>query len=190
MPITITSDPILEVSELKEITGINSDTKATVLINSVSKKFLNFTQRTHINQASAPIEELSRGDGTSVIWLRAYATSVTEVAIMSDGAASTTYSSSDYGVDADGPRVVLYNVATPISDAEDNVRVTYTPGWDEIPGDIILAALEQIIHERDRLAGKQVGMTSESLGKHTASYETGGLLESVQDAWQPYRIMR
>ena len=49
MPITITSDPILEVSELKEITGINSDTKATVLINSVSKKFLNFTQRTHIN---------------------------------------------------------------------------------------------------------------------------------------------
>jgi len=190
MTITLTTDPIITVSDLQDLLNLDSETKAIVLINSVSRKFLNYTQRSYINQAAAPVTELYRGAGTCVIWLRAYATDVTQVEFLDSGSASSTFTSDDYAVDADGPRITFYNTTAPRSDAEDNISVTYTPGWAAIPGDIIFGAIEQIIYERARLAGKMVGMTSESQRDHTASYEIGGLIKSARDAWQPYVIMR
>ena len=183
MAIALTSDPIVAIEDVKAVLNLDNDTTATLLINSVSEKFLKYTERTVLNSAS--VIETMRGDGTSVIWLHSYASAVASVIFLENGVASTTYDSDDFSLDTVG-RISMHSVATPISVDEENVKVTYTGGWATIPGDIVLAALEQMQVENNRLSGRGAGISSESFEGLSVSYAQSGIVSSVEDAWRKF----
>lgn len=187
MAITLTSDAIVAIEDVKKVLSLNDSLTATILINSVSEKFINYTERTVLN--SATVTETMRGDGTDVIWLLNYASSVTSVEILQNGVVVETYGSDDFSFDAVG-RISLHSVTTPASTGEENVRVIYTGGWTSIPGDIVMSALEQMRVENNRLSGRGAGVSSESFDGHSVSYSQDGIVSTVKDVWKKYRIMR
>jgi hypothetical protein len=187
MAIALTSDPIVAIEDVKAVLNLNDETTAKLLINSVSEKFLRYTERTVLNSTS--VIETLRGDGTGVIWLLNYASAIASVIILANGDASITYDSDDFSFDTVG-RISLHSVTTPLSYDEENVKVTYTGGWATIPGDIVLAALEQMQVENNRLSGRGAGISSESFEGHSVSYEQDGIVSSVKDVWRKYKVLR
>jgi len=187
MAITLTSDPVVAIEDVKAVLNLNDDITAKILINSVTEKFFKFTGRTILN--SGAVVETLCGDGTEVIWLSNYASAIESVEILVNGSVSNTYDSDDFSFTPEG-RIALYSATTPSSDSEENIKVTYTGGWSEIPGDIVMSALEQMQVERNRLSGRGAGISSESLEGHSVSYATEGVVKSVADVWGKYRIMR
>jgi hypothetical protein len=55
-----------------------------------------------------------------------------------------------------------------------------------VPGDIVLAAIDQMRVERERRNGT-LGAMSVSQNGQTVQLETSGLIRAVEEAWRPYR---
>lgn len=193
MAITLTTDPILTVDDVRALTEENDVTRATFLINAVSAQFRTFTRRTRITDsgASVGLVEYLPGLGDSYLWLHATPIiSVTSIEMLSAGTVTSTLATTDYEIYGDRGALYRNGALWPGPDGERDVKVTYRAGWvvGAIPGDIVAGAVEQMRWARMRLDGK-VGAESVSRGGESVSLETGQLLKSVVDAWKPWRIM-
>lgn|GEM_PF-2902065 len=193
MAITITTDPIVGLSDVKELISEASDKEATLLINAVSEKFLRYTHRRRITQGS--ITEWAMG-GLDKIYLHGCPvdedSEITVSVYGSDGDVTTTMTLTDGDlrvvqspVDA---YIELLTYTPPWVEGVDTVKVAYTGGWETVPGDIVLAAIDQMRVERQRRGGT-LGAVSVSANGETVKFETSGLIRSVQDAFDPYRMV-
>lgn len=197
--VDLTSDPVISLELVKAKADVTDNDSATLIVNAVSRKFLRFMNR--LVFASASVTESVLGRGESVIFphagpLTTDGSNDFTVEFIESGEAVETYLWSDSQVivaddgSNDGiPVIFLADTITPASLAVPNVRLTYTGGWasGEIPGDIISAAIEQARIEARRQSGRS-GITNSSRQEQSASFETAGLVESVRDALEPYRI--
>lgn len=191
MAITFTSDPILSLADTKALLGVSTDLEAALLVNAVSAKFLRFTNRLRINSGSA--SEWHKG-GTSKFYAHAAPIDTGEtvtVSVYSDGVAGDTYTLAGGTLQVINSHVDAYvellGTVPPYVEGVDTVLLSYTGGWDTVPGDIVLGAIDQIRVERERRQGT-LGAMSVSQNGQTVQLETSGLIKAVEDAWRPYRI--
>ncbi len=214
MAIELTIDPIVTIQECKDILGWNDDSKTRVLINSVSAKFLKFTNRVRINEAA--VEELTRAVDHQLVWARATPIAAGEVKIEvldNEGATTETYSTTDgtlvvdrntgkiarpgcqafpsfcncSGYPADG----IPSIETNRSRGEEvpfpSLKLTYTGGWPTVPGDLVMSAFEQAKLELERLKGN-TGITADSKFGDQVAFQSEDLTNSVESVWKRYRI--
>jgi hypothetical protein len=194
MAISLTSDPIVSFSDVRDLLSEASETEATLLINAVSEKFKRYTHRRIINQGS--VSEWAHG-GLHKIYLHGSpvdeSSEVTVEVYGTDGDVSATLTKG-----ADDLRVVqtdttAYIVLSDLHssvhvEGHQTVKVTYTGGWSAVPGDITLAAIDQMRVERQRRKGT-LGVESVSQDGQSVKFEISGLIKSVQDAFDPYRMV-
>lgn len=193
MAITITSDPIIGLQDVKTLIREVDDTEAILLINSVSAQFLRFTNRLRITKGT--VSEWAKG-GRDKIYLHGSpvdeSSTVSAACYGTDGTVATTLT-----LAAGDLRVVqspvdayieLISYVPPWVDGLDTVKISYTGGWTTVPGDIVLAAIDQMRVERMRRDGT-LGARSVSANGETVQFEIGGLIRSVADAWEPYRMV-
>lgn len=193
MAITLTSDPIVGIADVKELIGVTNDTEARLLINSVSEKFLRYTHRRRITSGS--VTEWSKG-GCEKIYLHGMPvdedSAFTISVYGSDGSVSTTMTlaDNDFRV-VQSPTdayVELITYTPPWVEGIENVKLAYTGGWATVPGDIVMAAIQQMRVENNRRDG-ELGAMSVSANGQTVQFETSGLIKAVEDAWNPYRML-
>ena len=188
MAITLTSDPIIALADVRDLISEASKTEAQLMINAVSAKFLRFTNRARITNGSAT--EWAKG-GSKKIWLHAATPTVVTVTTYRDGVLDDTWTSADNEVRiVDGltdSYIELLEGTPPLYEGLDTVKIAYTGGWSTVPGDIVLAALDQMRVERDRRQGN-LGAVSISQDGQAVKLEISGLIKSVQDAFKPYRV--
>jgi len=193
MSITLTSDPIVSIADVRDLLSEADEKEATLLVNAVSEKFKRYTHRRIINRGS--VSEWRLG-GLRKMYLHGYpvdeSAEVTVEVYGTDGAVHTTLTKGNgdvrvvqSGVDA---YVVLISYIPPFVEGVQTVKVTYTGGWSEVPGDVVLAAIDQMRVERQRRKGT-LGVESASQDGQTVRFETSGLIRSVQDAFDPYRMV-
>lgn len=193
MALTLTSDPILSREDVREILDEANDTRAIVLINSVSARFLSYTNRLRITVPSSDLVELLQGNGMTELFVHASPiTATTSIKILANGDVQETLTAADYEVYATAGCYHRNSSTWPLNDTgERDVEITYRGGWaaGSIPGDIIEGAIAQMRAERQRLSGTGM-VTSMSRGGESVQYEQpAGLLAGVKEAWNPYRIL-
>lgn len=204
MAITLTTDPIIESKDAQALFGLTDETRAAVLINSLSAKFLNFTGRKQINKdVSTAIVENVRGWHGAKLWLRSTPVWLfddeetpgaldVKVEMLEENTVSATYllSNDDFRVvEADNfSSIEMFREAWPAESDGRIARVTYYGGWAEVPGDVIEGALVQGKVDLKRTDG-QAGMTSHSANGESISFESAGLIKAVRDLWNPYRVV-
>lgn len=202
MAITLCADPIMAVEDVRKILSVE-DYEAALLINSVTDKFLRYTGRTVI--AAAAVTEQRRGNGREVLFVRnrpidlfgeptgtppvAPAIPVT-VTILSAGVTSDTWTDTDgeLSIDAEAGEVVSLVGAFPESEGERNIRIAYTGGFETVPGDVIMGALEQMKVDRRRLTN-EAGITSMGADGESMQLDSSGLIKATRDLWAPYRTV-
>jgi hypothetical protein len=191
MAITLTTDPIVAIEDVKLILGENDNTRAALILNSVSAKFLRFTNRLRI--LSGSVTEYVRGEDTAQISLHATpVTAIASIDIYDSGLSQITLASSAYTYYGTDGVVQRFGEPWPApSDDERNIKVAYTGGWTagSLPGDIVAAALELMRWERQKLDGL-VGMESRSAGGQSAQFEVASVVKAVEQAWAPWRIWK
>jgi hypothetical protein len=192
MAITLTSDPIVALSDVKELINEVNDTEAKVLINAVSEKFLRYTGRKRITQGS--IVEWDKG-GLTKIYLHGSPvdeSSAVQVDVYNGTEIAVTMTVADEDLRivqcATSAYLELVTYCPPWIEGIDTVKISYTGGWETVPGDIVLAAIDQMRIERNRMDGN-LGALSMSANGETVRFETSGLIKAVQDAFEPYRML-
>jgi hypothetical protein len=193
MAISLTSDPIVSFSDVRDLLSEASETEATLLINAVSEKFKRYTHRRIINQGS--VSEWAHGglhkiylhgspvDESSEVTVEVYGTDGDVSATLTKGADDLRVVQTDTTA-----YIVLLTYIPPFIEGHQTVKVTYTGGWSAVPGDITLAAIDQMRVERKRRKGT-LGVESVSQDGQSVKFEISGLIKSVQDAFDPYRMV-
>jgi hypothetical protein len=193
MAISLTSDPIVSFSDVRDLLSEASETEATLLINAVSEKFKRYTHRRIINQGS--VSEWAHGglhkiylhgspvDESSEVTVEVYGTDGDVSATLTKGADDLRVVQTDTTA-----YIVLLTYIPPFVEGYQTVKVTYTGGWSAVPGDITLAAIDQMRVERQRRKGT-LGVESVSQDGQSVKFEISGLIKSVQDAFDPYRMV-
>ena len=203
MAIPLTADPIVTLQEAKDILGMNDEPKTTVLINSVSEKFRKFTNRVTINEQ--PIDENLNAYDSRVVWVHGSpinsVSDVTVSPLLPDGSTGTPLSAQA------GELVIDYvkgRIIRPDCEPFDsvcgfcvlgggdvkfpNLLVSYTGGWDIVPGDVQMAAFEQMMIDNERLKGA-IAMTVGTTLDGQFALNSEGLLQTVADVWKAYRVI-
>lgn len=192
MAITITSDPIVSEQVVADILGWSGD-EARLAINSVSARFLMFTNRSRITSGAVTLE-VYRLPAVSypVVWLRATPVTLAGFAayIYQDGAAETTLTAADYDLYLDTGKLVISGYGTTSLDETRNLRVSYTGGWAaaSVPGDIMESALQLMKLDKQRRDG-MVGVASVGRDGSSTTYQTSDLPQSVSQVWFRYKVM-
>ena len=188
MSVTLTTDPIVSEQLVLDVLKMTSTDEVRLAINSVSARFLRYTNRTRITAPSAAVTEWQRGRGLDYFWLHATPVGVvTSIAIYSNGALSETIAAASYSLNTETGRVYMHGTVAPYTDGEDNIKAVYIGGWTTVPGDIQQSALELMRLDKARLDGR-VGVQSEGREGFSASYESGDLPKSVSQVWDAYRF--
>jgi hypothetical protein len=193
MAITLTTDPIMTVDDVRALAEEDNITRATVLVNSVSAQFRTFTNRIRITDSGSTtaLVEYLEGLGSQYLWLHSTPIiSVAQVDLLAAGNVSRTLAAAEYEIYADAGSLYRNYDLWPEPGGERDIKVTYRAGWvaGSLPGDVVSGAIQQMRWERTRMDGK-VGAESVSRGGESVSLETGQLLKSVREAWSPWRIM-
>lgn len=191
MAISITTDPIVSLTDTKSILGIGDDLEAILLINAVSAKFTRYTNRVRINEGAT--SEWAQG-GRLKVYCHASPVDTTSdftISVYQDGevAETLTLAAGDFRVvnTATDSYVELIEYSPPLIEGLDTLKLDYTGGWSSVPGDIVLAAIDQMRVERERRHGT-LGAMSVSQNGQTVQLETSGLIRAVEEAWRPYRF--
>ncbi|HOX27469.1 MAG TPA: hypothetical protein PLL30_17225 [Candidatus Krumholzibacteria bacterium] len=193
MAITLTTDPIVTEQLVVDIMKWSQD-EARLAINSVSARFLKYTNRTRITSGAITLEVYNFPPaGVPVIWLRAAPVTVSESATFAaytyqDGSADTTLTTSDYTLHTANGKLVLKGLGVTERDDSRDVRVSYTGGWTTVPGDVQESALQLMKLDKQRRDG-MVGVTSTSREGTTVSYQGGDLPQSVMEVWRRYQVV-
>jgi len=189
--VSLASDPIMAIQDAADVlTNLTDEDKLAWYINAASARFLSFTGRSRITSGSVTQYDKLPPIQAPVIWLRAApVTSITSVKVYCEGVEEETLTSSDYWHNSESGRLTLSSYATSGTEWAYQLVTEYTGGWaaSAIPADVKSGAAELIRVMRERAEGR-AGVQSVSFEGMSTSYETGSLPESVQGAWQPYRI--
>jgi len=214
MAIALTDDRFVTLQECRDILGMNDDPKTTILINAVSEKFRQYTNRVRINQGQ--VNELTRAVDDILVW--SHATPIDksqEVRIqISDslGDVIKSYSSNDGDLTVDWARGRIARSGcqpfdsfcgcattagnTPSGECGGNgekvafptLELSYLGGWPVVPGDIVMTAFEQIKLDLERLKGT-IGLTAASGFQDVVDLQGDHVLRSVAAVWKRYRIL-
>lgn len=218
MAIALTADPIVTVQECKDVLGMNDETKTIVLINSVSAKFLKYTNRVRINKGQV-METTQAVDGR-LVWAHAPPISQDQevrIQILDQYQIVKESYSSESGelvVDWLRGRVARPNctpfpnfcgcgnaapadgIPTPETGRGGgasgftfpNLELSYIGGWETLPGDLVMSAFEQIKMDLERLKGN-TGITAASGLSEQVAFETEDISKSVLSIWKRYRVL-
>ena len=197
MPITLTSDPIMTVSEAQSMLNIKDTTVATLLVNALSAKLLRYCNRKQINlNTTTAIVERLRPYGGDRLYLHASiwdGSGFTIEAAIYDGvrlAETYTYAGGDFGYTTSDhvSYLTLAGACWPDQGFNGDVRVTYKGGWATVPADILQGAIMQGRVDLKRMEG-EVGVTSRGAQGESTQYQTAGLVRECLDLWSPYRVV-
>ena len=192
MAVTLTSDPIVEEQLVLDIMKWSQD-EARLAINSVSARFLRYTNRTRITDGAITLEVYGLpAAGDDVVWLRAAPVTVSESAtftvyVYQDGSADETLTTSDYILHVGNGKLVLPGRGTTDRNPATDVRVSYTGGWTTVPWDIQESALQLMKLDKQRRDG-MVGISATSREGTSVTYQAGDLPTSVEQVWRRYKV--
>lgn len=193
MALTLVSDPIISLSDAQELLDVQNEPLLIATINALTEKFLHYTGRVQINSGS--VEEWTRGDGERRLWLHSSpvdtAETITATIYEADSEIETySYADGDFRVGHLMHQSWLehYTASWPDKDSVAIVKVEYTGGWSETPGDVLMGAVMQARIDLKRMAGI-VGMRSVSSEGESTSYEIESLIKAVRDVWRPYVVL-
>lgn len=187
MAIALTSDPIITLQAARDLLKWPSDDETRMSINSVSARFLRYTNRLRIT--SGTVTEYQSGRGQSVLWLHATPiTSITSVEIYCNGTLSETVASTDYTVNLTTGRLYLHGTTAQHGEGELNIKVVYTGGWTDVPGDLQESALLLMTLDKRRRDGL-IGVHSQSREGFSSTYEHEDLPQAIRERWEGYRVI-
>lgn len=171
-----------DVKEFKGLTTTDDDDFISNLINRYSTLF-----ESHMNKNVLRREytEYYDGGGNSILFVDQYP--ITNISGISDDSdwswADTTL------IDADSYRVSNDNYiifrSTTLGDYDQNVKITYTAGYKDVPEDIKHACIKEVVRSYDNR--QEVGITSKSMLDGSVSYLAQGLLEETTMILDKYR---
>jgi len=214
MAIALTGDPIVTLQECKDVLGMNDEQQTIVLINSVSQKFRKYTNRVQINKSA--VEELTRAIDGVLVWSHASPIDPAEDVLIElkdpNGIVTESYSvqAGELVVDWERGRIARSgcipfpsfcgcgSAVAGIPSPEQSfhrggstfptLHLSYSGGWEPVPGDVMLGAFEQIRMDLERLKGN-IGLLAGSNYNDAQALNNEGLLESVENTWKRYRVM-
>lgn len=190
MPTTLTTDPIISVSQAKEYAGINDTENAKLLINIVTEKFKSYTRRSRINEGAVTETVYPLDGNAAIVFARPIAAALVTVTEMDRAGDTTAYLEDDDELIVDRVRGRIFRVSGfwSLDMGFPSLTVEYEGGWAAVPFDIVAGTLAQMKVEQQRLKGL-VGADSFGAGGDSVMPESGGLIKSTIDAWNPYRIL-
>jgi len=184
----LTTDPIVSEQTVLEMLKGMGGAAARMYINSVSEQFLRFTGRTRINKGTITERHVAPPPHLPVLWLRAFPIdAVTTINLYERGELVRAMTNEDYSLNTHTGRFVLMVPINGYPGPEQVIEATYTGGWETVPGDVVLSALEMVKLQHLRLGGR-AGVLSESREGYSASYDASGVPQAVADVWQRYRV--
>ena len=195
MPITLVSDPIIDVATVNDLLALKDKERAKLLINSLTEKFMRYTGRVAL--ASAAIVEQLRGQSLSPrLWLHATPIDTgqtVEAQLYIDGTADETYTLTDGDIqvwvnNGRGAAIELLAGEWPLQSDRDYVEVSYTGGWTATPGDVLEGAILQGKVDMRRFEG-EVGIETKAREGEATKYDTASIIKPVRELWRPYRIL-
>lgn len=139
-----------------------------------------------VKQPAAPVVEYHAGGGRAIILKQRPVFDVTSVSVL-----GTPVAEADRDTGADGwflgserGAVLSHTAAFPAG----FVKVTYTPGWPDIPAGIELAALELLRHlwKTQRGSGVRPGSPQSDAASNTAPGDANLLPPRVAESLAPY----
>lgn len=199
MSITLVSDPIMGLDDALQFLSVTDDNYAAMIINSLTRKFRQFTGRVQLNEDTEnDVVEYLRGATSGVLYLHCcpiITTADTQdvtVEIIDGHTTLETYSWDDeelqvYSDDTEG-RLESVACFFPSQGDRQIAKVTYRGGWPAIPGDVMEGAILQGKVDLNRLNG-EIGVTSRSSGGESTDFDTRGIIKTVQQLWFPYRTI-
>ena len=199
MPITFTTDPIIQPEDAHEIFSANDKDERVAIVNDLSGKAKSYMNRVQLNQdLDNAIVETHRGAQTPTIFLHApvyvadFATYDLQVDVYIDGTLDETFKASDDEVIVDSTdysaRIDLVGQWFPCTDGSSYIKITYFGGWETIPGDVYASAIMQGRIDLKRMSGV-VGAESRSREGETIKVDQGALVKEVKMAWSKYKVI-
>lgn len=204
MAIEIVSDPIMAFEDLATLLAIKEKVRTTLLINSLTAKFLAFTGRVQINSSyTVPIVEKVRcNDRSHRLWVHGSPIHVVndvpealalEAQVYVDGSEDDLFTLADGDLqvissDDRSAAVELLGAQWPDTSGTTYIQLTYFGGWTAIPGPVIEGAVLQGRADLRRMDG-EVGVETRSNQGESTKYDTKGIITPVRDLWMPYRVL-
>lgn len=197
MALTLTSDPILSISDAKALLDLSTDQQAILVVNALSQKAKRYLNRVQLNQntTTAIVEKITPYGG-QVLHLHAPIWTGTEYTVQavvySGGDVQDTYTVADGDLQLrtsdTASRIILVAGTWPDDTLPGYVEVTYKGGWATIPADVIQGAIMQGRVDIRRQMG-EVGFSSRGMQGESTQYQTTGLVRECMDLWNPYRVL-
>ncbi len=185
-----TTNALVSKEDAKVHCKINSttfDDTIVRIINSVSVMFNNYTRRGLLSRTNT---EYYDGDGGNVLFLDNYpVTAMTTLHIDPDRVYGSTslIASTDYVLYSDKGKIVIPYQIFP--EAPQSVKVVYVAGYAlaTLPGDLKIAALDQIKFQFDRWNNNRESIASVAIeGQNVTVIEVKDLLPSVKAVLDKY----
>lgn len=157
---------LAEVKEYNDITDTTNDTLLTNLISRVSKEIETYCDRTF---SSASYIEYHNGGGNDRVYTNQYPI-ITGSGVEVWDDIDWDWTSDDL-VDSDDYMVDDYCIQLKsliFVDGVNNVKISYTSGYDTIPTDLIQVCIEETIHTFKKR--KHIDISSKALADGTVSY--------------------
>ena len=185
----LTTDPIVSEQTVLEMLKGMGGAAARLYINSVSEQFLKFTGRLRITEGDVVDRQMAPPPHMPALWLRATPISdVDSIKLFQRGVEQRELVDTvDYVLNEGSGRLVLSRSIPGYPGPEQVIVATYEGGWETVPGDVVLSALEMIKLQHLRLGGR-AGVLSESREGYSASYDASGVPQAVADVWQRHRV--
>ena len=195
---TLQTDRIMEPEEAQKVFDFNDEDEAVYLLNGLSSKARAWLNRIQLIEAAGITENVrpricsptlflhapvnTADFGVDDITVKHYA-GPTLVSTWSAAADELVVTSDDFG-----SRVDLVGGPFPAVEGADFLRVEYKGGWAVVPGDVFQGAIMQGRVDLKRMRG-EVGLVNRSKGGESSEFDQRGVLRTVGNLWQLYRIL-
>jgi hypothetical protein len=187
------------LAEAQQVFDFPNTDEGVRVLNAVAAKARAWMQRVRLIDTGTPVVEYLRIEqDTPTLYLHAavdvadFSANDVTVDHYSRGVLLTSYSANagDLVVQSDefSARVDLIAGSFPASTGASFLEVTYAGGWSAVPGDVVQGAIEQARVDLKRFRG-EVGMISRGKGSESVEFDTHGVVRTVADLWQPYRVL-
>lgn len=182
----VSYEEVMQYAESAGYTDISADN--TFIENTINQKTKEFHKYCGVEQfKSRQYTEYYDGEGTSILF--PFKTPILSVSSIYDDA-DWEYGS-DSLIDSGSYKVIdkrrIVNKDNVFNKGRQNIKITYTAGYDSIPDDIKLACIREILREFNRR--KDFDVAAKTLDDGTVSYVEKGLLKSTKDVLNRYRII-
>ena len=156
-------------------------------INAASKHIEEYCGRKFV--PSATVAEIRGGDGTSSIYVHNIPlTTLTSIEYW-NGTDWTVLSTDNAPRDSDvDTREIWFTQGHIFADGKKNYRITYVYGYStaNVPADLKRAACQLVQRAQVKADGKE-GITSQSFGDHTTSYDLAKIPDDIREVLDRYK---